>query len=97
MKIISMIKWLRTNRLSMNNSLSSCRRCFCGSESGPLRKVHLSRHKWPGGSVKEGASAVLPGSRNVTSGFIPKEFCVGVSDSPENFSLNLRFINLFDF
>ena len=27
-----------------------------GNESYPLRKVHLSRHKWPGGSVK---SAVL--------------------------------------
>ena len=22
-----------------------------GSESGPLRAVHLSRHKWPGGLI----------------------------------------------
>jgi len=34
--------------------------CTRERESGPLRAVHLSRHKWPGGSVnKERASAVL--------------------------------------
>jgi len=31
-----------------------------GFESGPLRAVHLSRHKWPGGSVKYQVSHTVP-------------------------------------
>ena len=30
------------------------------SESGPLRAVHLSRDKWPGGSVNKWTALVVP-------------------------------------
>ena len=47
-QIISMIKWIRTSRLTMKKSLS-CEPpvAQARTESGPLRAVHLSRHKWP--------------------------------------------------
>ena len=55
---ITMIKWIRTSRLSVRPSLEVvaaryCTTSFATCESGPLRAVHLSRHKWPGGLVNE--------------------------------------------
>jgi hypothetical protein len=52
--IITMSKWFRTSSSSTKKSL-----CLINMlerlqvESGPLRAVHLSRHKWPGEQVSK--------------------------------------------